>query len=811
MKRVIPTVAASLLAALLACGRAAHTPRRSPANSVFQPVNRALFNVAQSAGYGAAIPAYRASADAAIAMGDFDYSVKFLNNLGACQMGIFQFQAALKTLTEARQLAESGGYRAMVASLNSNISSLYEQMGNLSDAAKAAEEAAQDAGGLEEVPRASLYSQLGTMRAKMGQTIPAEEAFAKSIDLALDAAGYTGTNPPPEPGAMETAAWAWDSLAYARLKAGKIDLADEAASQGFLLRKIIHSAAIDSSYMNLASIRAKQGDLASALRLIGEAEKGLDRAGHVTPPWRIYIERGQIEFGAGDLAGAFQDLLKSRQLARDWRVSVIANDANRTSSEAELANELYDKLILAGNRLYLANRDEPLIRETFEAAEENRSASLRALLPRKNDWRTKLPARYYAQLAKLKAMETAGLVRGVDRKNQEMAALRSDLQEMEAESGAEAQPVRGDALAQAMRSLDGRSALLSFQLGKTESWLWAVTQNSISLHRLPPREELTRQIGAFQLAAEGNKDTLKQLGRDLYGSLFSGLQPAVLSRERWILLLDRELFELPFPALSTEDGTFLIESHSLQVASGALMLRANGGGAAARRGFLGVGDPVYNLADGRVRGAARPTWPSLLMRANYNQGPALARLWGTGREIDASAKTWNVPPNKLLKGADASPESFWAAASAKPDIIHFATHIVEGNEAARTGWIALSLDGNAQVQYITPSDILARTVTARLVVLSGCSSGKADAPSATGLMGLTRAWIAAGAGGVLATRWPTVDDDGSFFQAFYRNLRQSDNIDPTEALRQASLEVLKTKTWRSAPSFWAGYFLVGNS
>jgi CHAT domain-containing protein len=77
-------------------------------------------------------------------------------------------------------------------------------------------------------------------------------------------------------------------------------------------------------------------------------------------------------------------------------------------------------------------------------------------------------------------------------------------------------------------------------------------------------------------------------------------------------------------------------------------------------------------------------------------------------------------------------------------------------------------------------------------------------------MGLTRAWIAAGAGAVLATRWPTVDDDGAFFESFYRNLRQQKPMNPAAALRNASIEMLKSGTWRANPSFWAGYFLIGN-
>jgi CHAT domain-containing protein len=178
--------------------------------------------------------------------------------------------------------------------------------------------------------------------------------------------------------------------------------------------------------------------------------------------------------------------------------------------------------------------------------------------------------------------------------------------------------------------------------------------------------------------------------------------------------------------------------------------------------------------------------------------------------VQVAARTWHASKNELLTGVSASRANFWAATQDKPDIIHIATHILDENDRLQTGWIALSLGREGRPEYLTPEDISARSISARLVVLSGCSSGKAGVRTASGLMGLTRAWIAAGAGAVLATRWPTVDDDGAFFESFYRHLRLDQAAGPAEALRLASLEMLKSGTWRAQPSFWAGYFLVGN-
>jgi CHAT domain-containing protein len=77
-------------------------------------------------------------------------------------------------------------------------------------------------------------------------------------------------------------------------------------------------------------------------------------------------------------------------------------------------------------------------------------------------------------------------------------------------------------------------------------------------------------------------------------------------------------------------------------------------------------------------------------------------------------------------------------------------------------------------------------------------------------MGLTRAWLMAGARAVVATEWATPDDVGVFFRRFYQQLRRAAPGDPADALRAAQIEALRSKGWRSQPSFWAGYFALGN-
>ena len=96
---------------------------------------------------------------------------------------------------------------------------------------------------------------------------------------------------------------------------------------------------------------------------------------------------------------------------------------------------------------------------------------------------------------------------------------------------------------------------------------------------------------------------------------------------------------------------------------------------------------------------------------------------------------------------------------------------------------------------------------------------------------MTRAWLLAGALGVVASLWATPDDTGVIFQTFYQELRKEaqsgKRVDiltwtsarphgmglrkAAEALRRAQLEMLRTQTWRALPNFWGTYQLIGRT
>jgi CHAT domain-containing protein len=348
--------------------------------------------------------------------------------------------------------------------------------------------------------------------------------------------------------------------------------------------------------------------------------------------------------------------------------------------------------------------------------------------------------------------------------------------------------------------LDDDSVLLSFHVSKTSSWVWAVDRRTVDVYPLPPLAKIQAETTEFAQAVNYGAPSA-QLGARIYKDLFGSVPERYLRHRSWRLELDGPLYELPFAALvvsedsASQDGkgpVYLMQRAVLQSVPGALLLKRD----AISPGdeFLGIGDPVYNTADARYRG---------------ERGKAqltLARLPNTASELEACARAWNAPRSRLLTGPDAVPAEVEAEVAGSPGIIHFATHVIPGHGDFQSGLIALSLDSSGAMGLLGPKDIVARPVAAKLVVMNGCHSAQGQALPSAGLMGLTRAWIGAGASAVLATQWDIPDDAAETLMTdFYRILRAEPGRGPAFALREAQLSALRNQR---SPRDWAAYSLL---
>ncbi|HSW50007.1 MAG TPA: CHAT domain-containing protein, partial [Bryobacteraceae bacterium] len=444
------------------------------------------------------------------------------------------------------------------------------------------------------------------------------------------------------------------------------------------------------------------------------------------------------------------------------------------------------------------------------------------------------PAEYWETLARLRTTEAALLGGRDETISRESYRLQYRLTEMEAEAGigislpagfgAEDTRGLGERVA---RTLKRDEVLFSFHLEEPHSFLWAVTRNEFQMFRLPAGSRVAALAAAFRGEVESGRKESAASGERLFKALFDGVPGRLLDRPRWALILDGTLFRVPFAALveGHEAGRprFVAESHSTMLTPSALLLNLEGGGG-WKGGFVGVGDPIYNQADDRRTiagglGRAQKSrfqhiLPAALAGTDPARGIELPRLVGSGREIEACAREFGAAVSPvLLTGADATLRRLDSALSHRPSVLHFATHFLKSASDTKQALTALSLDRAGTPELLGPMEISRKRVDVDLVVLSGCSSGEGEALPAEGLMGMTRAWLAAGSRAVMATLWPTPDDQGGLLVSFYRHLaalrERTDGWVAADALRLAQLDMLRSGGWQASPRRWGTYVLAG--
>ena len=343
-------------------------------------------------------------------------------------------------------------------------------------------------------------------------------------------------------------------------------------------------------------------------------------------------------------------------------------------------------------------------------------------------------------------------------------------------------------------------------LDENEILLFALSQGELQTFRLLIKAaDLQSHVAAWNRAiGDSSSNNLqwqtaqaaeKKEAAALYHVLFDPLEMAGLLKfnhfKRLVLVADDVLLQIPFAALIGANGKRLIERYPLShgISLGSLTWPTDT--TSAKQNLLCIADP---LGDG----------PKLVSRTRGEFG-ALG-----GARQESKALKILLPTTKTLIGAQAR-ESQVKHEMPNYAILHFATHgdLDQTNPLRSALILALEPAGGKEDGLLEAREIAGMQLSARLVVLSACQTGKGRVSGGEGLLGLTWAFRAAGCPSIVASQWE-VDDTvtANFMQAFYRALFAGKRKD--EALQTAMRTVMEDKAHRS-PYYWAAFQLIGDS
>jgi len=342
------------------------------------------------------------------------------------------------------------------------------------------------------------------------------------------------------------------------------------------------------------------------------------------------------------------------------------------------------------------------------------------------------------------------------------------------------------------QSLAPDQALIEYLVSDSGSMAFVVRRDSIASVDLGiGRRDLARLVdfarGALVPQSGSATDSLWLAPlRRLYGSLIDPLEQAgLLNRvNRLVIVPHAELHYLPFAALVAADGQargrFLVERYELTITPSASV-------------WLALGKRRLRKASGGLLALA----------------PKASALPGSREEVSAIGRL--VGGDALvLSDAEASEAAFRREAPAHR-ILHLATYGVLNKPNPLFSYVEL-LPGEGQDGRLEVHEVFGLDLAADLVVLSACQTGLgsgslADVPPGDDWVGLTRAFLEAGAGQVVATLWPVEDRaTAALMERFYSAFESRG--DPSRALAAAQRALLATPA-TAHPFYWAGFVTVG--
>ncbi|HET6203581.1 MAG TPA: CHAT domain-containing tetratricopeptide repeat protein [Planctomycetota bacterium] len=387
-------------------------------------------------------------------------------------------------------------------------------------------------------------------------------------------------------------------------------------------------------------------------------------------------------------------------------------------------------------------------------------------------------------------------------------------------------------------ALGHRTALVEFAEGKAQLHAYVVTGKDLRFLELGPREEVEKAVHAF-LSCVAIPDSLcsveqvRDRGRRLFETLLApAVRPEGKEVDRLVIVPSAMLASLPFEALVTEargndsartyaDLEFVLDRYEVCYApsSPVFVDLVSSGPRRAEGKALVLADPLYSAEGLEARVASRPTSSWLAASATLRGTPdpeSLPRLERTRQEARAIArermKSGEASSRAGLERLDGERSGtvhserldlHWGAQASRHalegdlrryDVVHLAAHgFVDRRFPRRTG-IALA-GGEGEEGYLTIADVLELDLDANLVVLSACTTAQGEYRGGEGVESMARAFLYAGARGVVASLWRVEDRAGAeTMSAFYRSW--DGRRGASRALREAKLAV---RRWKELP------------
>ncbi|MEW6211065.1 MAG: CHAT domain-containing protein [Acidobacteriota bacterium] len=813
--------------------------------------------------YEKALPLYRAS-------GDRRGQAETLTNIGLAYSSLGEYQRSLAAYDRALELWQAIGHRRGQARTLLDTGKIYRETDQTERAMERFNQILRWGDSVDVGWRADALAEIGWIHLDRGDNRQAIECFTQAIALS-----HSNQMPLARLRSLY-------GLGHAHSSIGEYEKAMDYYNQMLVTREMTNRPFEPAARFSIARIYQQKGDRQKAIEQYNLALDLWRERKNKIGEANTLISISQLERERGNLDQAREQAASALRLDEEVRVTRLSEQSRASFYSLAVINhyEFYLDLLIelhraspsAGyNRIALElserTRERALLDLLAEDRDRIRQGVDAELIERERDLRRRL-------LAKAAQMERSGQQQALGREIENLLAQYRDLEAaIRAKSPRYAALTQPQSLASAeiQKLLDQDSLLLEYFLGEERSFLWAVTQSSLSFHELPKRAEISKlarrfydaitarnkRIAGETAAAEQariarSKAEFHRAAQELSRVLLSPVA-GQLGQRRLLIVADGVLHYIPFAALpapqasvvsspssvasrmqrTTDKGQQtihpLIANHEIvslpSISTLSILRREAASRQTVPKTVAVIADPVFTADDSRLSASKRVEQRGEAAARSYEKslqealrdtdladaGSRLPRLVNTRREALSILALAEAQSRKRALDFDASRATASSPELGQYRIIHFATHGLLNDLHPELSGLVLSLvdeKGNPQDGFLRLIDVYNLDLPVELVVLSACRTGLGKEIRGEGLKGLTRGFMYAGASRVTASLWK-VDDRATaeLMKRFYEGMLL-ERMSPAAALRSAQVAMWKQRQWQD-PYYWAAFVLYG--
>jgi len=690
---------------------------------------------------------------------------------------------------------------------------------------------------------AATLHNIGAVYADLGEKQKALEYYGQALAL-LRAVGD-----------RQGEAWTLHNIGAVYSALGEKQKALEYYGQALPIRRAVGDRQGEAwTLTNIGVVYAELGEKQKALEYFGQALAIFravgDREGEAAALGSI----ARIERDRGELAQARTRIEAALELIESLRAAAPGPELRATflASKRDAYEFYIDLLVRLDEREPGRGHD----RAAFQASERSRARSLLELLTEaRMDVRQgiapELKERERAVHARIAGIQSQ-LLRVMSRAKPnpaEVAALEEALKRADAEREQVELEIRRKhpryaalqyptpvGVASVQEVLDEQTALLEYVLTRESALLFVLTRADFRVLRLGVTPATIRErVEKLRAAiAEGPRWTVFSNyvlnARWLYQDLIQPAEKWLAGKRELIIVPDGVLHYLPFEVLLTKgeltveprELSYLARDYAVRYVPSASVLvelsRPEAERSKPEKTLVAYADPIYGEPDeaSAVGKALRSMWGELRR---------LPRLPYSRQEVERIARLYPDAEVTLFLGAEAREENVKSGEPARYRFVHFAAHGVLNEKQPQYSGIVLTVGATRSGSTAPPEpamrqeatedsllqvyEIFNLKLTADVVVLSACETGLGREVRGEGMVGLTRAFLYAGAQAVVVSLWKVADPaTAELMMRFYRQMKAG--VGKAEALRRARLELFREGRYVH-PYYWAPFVLVGGA